>query len=83
MEKVLLECLESCFCTTVAPTAQKQLYATKCSAQFDALKIYIRIAVKISCLPEKTYVKLIPKLGEVGRMLGGWISKIQSQNNKS
>jgi hypothetical protein len=81
MDKILLECLESCFCATAAPASHKHLYVTKASAQFDTLKLYIRISLRVHCLPEPVYVKLIPRLGECGRMLGGWMTKIQ--NTKS
>ncbi len=73
MEKVLLECIETCFAATTAPIAEKRSTLTRASALFDTLKLYIRFSVRLHCLQEPTYLKLIPHLGDIGKMLGGWI----------
>ena len=64
----------------MAPSEHKLDQLIRTSALFDTLKLYIRIAVKVHCLQEKTYLQLIPRLGEIGRMLGGWLQKTKSQN---
>src|SRR3989338_3112944 len=83
IEKVLLECIENCFASTVAQHGRKLDCLIRTSALFDTLKLFIRIAVSIHCLEEKTYIKLIPRLGEIGRMLGGWLQKAKSYNPNS
>ena len=91
MEKILLECIESCFLgTTMPPGSYKLHHIATASAKFDALKLFIRVSVDIHCMKEQTYTKLIPILGEIGKMLGGWLnsakkgvqkqSLIQNQN---
>jgi len=80
MEKVLLECIETCFQTTVAVSGvQKQMQVARASALFDTLKLFIRIAVRIHALQEATYIKLIPRLGEVGKQVGGWMKSINGK----
>jgi len=79
-EKILLECIESCFCATVSLTEDKYKNLARTSALFDTLKLFIRISVQIHCLKEQTYLKLIPSLGDAGRMLGGWMQKAKTQN---
>ncbi len=80
IEKILLECIESCFASTVALPEEKVRTLTRTSALFDSLKLYIRISKQVGSLQEKTYIKLIPRLGKIGRMLGGWIQKAKSNN---
>ena len=80
IEKILLECIESCFMTMAAPIQEKYRYLTRTSALFDTLKLYLRISVQTKCLEEKIYIKLIPRLGDIGRMIGGWVQKTKSQN---
>ncbi|MBI5369576.1 four helix bundle protein [Candidatus Uhrbacteria bacterium] len=80
IEKILLECIKNCFISTMAPPEQKFDELIHASALFDTLKLYIRIAVNVHCLEQKTYIKLIPRLGEIGRMLGGWLQKTKSLN---
>lgn len=80
IEKIHLECIESCFAATASSPEQKSHAVARASALFDTLKLYIRISVQVKCLQETRYIKMIPRLGEIGRMLGGWLQKTKSQN---
>lgn len=76
LEKVALDCIRQLFFATVMPPGQNKFQAiAQASAQFDTLKLFIRLALDISCIGEKQYVKLIPHLGTIGQMLGGWLKE--------
>jgi hypothetical protein len=84
IEKLILDCIQSCFTATVIQHGEKKRESVaRASALFDTLKLYIRIAVDTHCLQEKTYLKLIPILGEIGKMLGGWIKAVNSNPNSN
>ena len=88
IEQILLDCIKQTFLATVIPPgSQKSHFVAMASAQFDTLKLYIRIGTDTDCLSEKAYLKLLPHLGTIGAMLGGWLrdaqkptGQIQNQN---
>lgn len=76
IEKTMLECIEYAFAATAAPTSvQKAQAVATVSAKFDALKVYLRLALRADCLDEKKYVQLIPPLGSIGIKIGGWVKE--------
>lgn len=78
IEKILLECMQNCFLATAfPPSLQKTQAVAIASAQFDTLKVYLRLALDNNSLTEKVYLGLFPRLGTIGNMLGGWIKETQ------
>jgi len=76
IEKIVLDCLNACFLATALPPSLRKFEAVAtASACFDTLKIFTRLAVKTKCLEEKIYLKLIPRFGTIGNMLGGWLKE--------
>lgn len=47
----------------------------------DLQKILVRLAKDTKALPEKQYIVLQSELNEIGRMLGGWMRKLGTQNS--
>ncbi len=83
IEQILLDCIKQTFLATVIPPGSQKLhFVGMVSAQFDTLKLFIRISVDTNCLCEKTYVKLLPHLGSIGAMLGGWLRDAQKPSGQ-
>ena len=80
---MLLECVEHCFSATVMPRGALKIQAVAAaSAGFDTLKVYLRLAIHSYSLDEKEYIKMIPRLGSIGSMLGGWLKEVNKANPK-
>ncbi len=78
IEQILLDCIKQTFLATVIPPGSQKLHSVAtASAQFDTLKLYIRIGTDTDCISEKAYLKLLPHLGSIGSMLGGWLKEAQ------
>ena len=83
IEKTLLDCIKQTFFSTVVPpSARKFESIALASAQFDTLKLYVRIAIDIHCLEENIYLKLLPHLGSIGTMMGGWLKEAQKTSGQ-
>ena len=57
----------------------KLKFIQKASANLDSLKFFLRIAWEIQALNTKQYAALSEKLNEIGRMMGGWIKKLEEK----
>lgn len=57
------------------PTLQKAI------AQTDLLKCFLRVAWEVRDMDDKKYITLSGSVNEVGRMLGGWLRKLQEKTS--
>ena len=48
--------------------------------KLDLLKFFLQISWEIKALDNKKYITLSEKLGEIGKMIGGWIKGIEKEN---
>lgn len=55
---------------------EKRGFAETASNKFDSLKFFLRVAWEAKALDHKKYAALSAPLGEVGRMLGGWLKTL-------
>lgn len=49
--------------------------------KLDTLKIFLLILWETKSIDDKKYILLSEKLGEIGKMLGGWHNQILKQNS--
>ena len=43
----------------------------------DLLKFFLQVAWEIESLDNKKYISLSEKMGDAGKMLGGWIKSLK------
>ncbi|MBU6427087.1 four helix bundle protein [Patescibacteria group bacterium] len=49
--------------------------------KIDTLRVLLMVLWETKSLDDKKYIALSTKIDEVGRMLGGWIGKLSTQNS--
>jgi hypothetical protein len=65
----------------LAQTKQKKgalLILNKCDLKAKTLRLLIRMAYEIKAIDQRKYLVLEEKLLEIGRLIGGWIKKINT-----
>lgn len=59
--------------------ANKSAVVKKLSAQFDALKFFLKILWEIKALDTGKYTRLSQELDTVGKMIGGWLNALKKE----
>lgn len=62
---------------------EKQPYLKFAIKKTDLLKIFLLLLWETKSLDDKKYITLSEKTSELGRMLGGWVGKLESKENSS
>lgn len=52
----------------------------RAATKLDIAKFFLQIAWEIKALDNKKYLLLSEQLGEIGRMLGGWLRQLIQRN---
>jgi len=55
------------------------LILNKIDLKLKTLKFFIRMSYEIKSLSQSRYIKLEERSLEIGRMLGGWIKKLNTK----
>ena len=55
-------------------------YLKVANRKLDTIKIFLLILWDTSSLDSKKYINLSEKLDEIGKVLGGWLGKIEKEN---
>ena len=78
IDSLFLETMESMFVASYLSKESKLPYLRKAAAKLDLLKFFLQVSWEIKALDNKKYAALSEKLGEIGRMLGGWLKSVNS-----
>ena len=55
-------------------------YLKVANRKLDTIKIFLLILWETDSLDNKKYINLSEKLDEIGKVLGGWLGKIEKEN---
>lgn len=73
---LFLELLELIFIASYLPKELKNSQLSKAASKLDLLKFFCQIAWENKLLDNKKYAFLSQELGQIGKMLGGWIRQL-------
>ena len=79
IEQNFLAVLELTFQSAYLPLEPKIVSIAKTISRMDVLKFFIQLAWESKLLPTEKYSELTLKLGEIGRMLGGWKKGLETK----
>ncbi len=72
----LIETIEAIFAASYLSREKKIAFLEKAVVKLDTANFFLQILWEIKALDNKKYAALSEKLGEIGRMLGGWMRQI-------
>lgn len=78
VDSLFLETLELVFAAQYLTPAQKLLMLQKTNTKFDSLKFFLQLLWETKGISTKQYAMLSEQLGEIGKMLGGWLKQSAS-----
>lgn len=79
LEGIILDSLELIIFGNYQPKNFKEGYILKANAKIEILKILFRLAFSIKALDDPSYLKTQQALQEIGKMLGGWLKYLKSE----
>lgn len=80
IDRLFVEIIELVFgALQVGKPQQRLAYVSLASQKLDTLKFMLRVTWEIKALDEKKYIGLSEPVAEIGRMLGGWIRKLEKE----
>ena len=68
-----LDCQEAVFSAQATRGASRQSALARADATLNALRLYLRLAHRWHWLSDGQYAHVSAMVGEVGRLLGGWV----------
>ena len=71
--------LELALAAGYAEQVNKSAVVKKLSAQFDALKFFLKILWELKALDNNKYARLSQELDTVGKMIGGWLNALKKE----
>lgn len=80
IDSLFLKTIELLFIAGYLGKQHKIPYLQQASLKLDLLKFFLQISWEIKALDNKKYITLSEKLGEIGKMIGGWIKGIEKEN---
>ncbi len=60
--------------------AGKQMMLQTASVHIDLLKLLVRLSKDCRCISNQHYLDMESRLGEAGKMLGGWLNSLKQKN---
>lgn len=78
---VFIETAEATFKAIQSNRENKLNYVEQSSTKLEILKFLLQVAWETKALDNKKYINLSEQLNEVGRMIGGWMKKLQKENS--
>ncbi len=76
---LFMETLELIFIAQYLSKIQKLPALQKANTKFDALKFFLKILWEIKAIENKHFILVSEQLNKVGRMLGGWLKKLEAE----
>lgn len=78
LENSILECLSHLIMTKNAPKTLKAAYLIKASSMLEIAVLKLRLVLELKIANETKIFQTQGMLGEIGRMLGGWLKASQN-----
>ena len=78
LEQSILSLLEYLTMAKSAPAPMKATYLLRANGQLDLARFKVRLMLELGLVNETKLFQAQAALGEIGRMLGGWLKKILS-----
>lgn len=79
IENCFLSILELTFQSAYLPLELKVITITKAISRLDVLKFFMQLAWESKLIPTEKYSELTLRIGEIGRMLGGWKKGLETK----
>ena len=79
LETLTLEILELVLLSRMKTGLSKVLLLKKADLRLKILKLLVRASHEVRALPQSRYIILEEKLLEIGKMLGGWLKKLNTK----
>ena len=76
---LFVELLEFTFSASYLNKERKIPYLQKAISKMDLLKFFLQIVWELKDLDDKKYIAISEPLNEAGRMLGGWLRKLEKE----
>ncbi|OGD64072.1 hypothetical protein A2215_01405 [Candidatus Berkelbacteria bacterium RIFOXYA2_FULL_43_10] len=83
IENKILDLLELSYITYCSEKEKKKDKISECILILDTLKFLISVAWEGKIIPNGKYEELALKLGEAGRMFGGWKKNLDNPQKKN
>ncbi|MFH1111774.1 MAG: diversity-generating retroelement protein Avd [Patescibacteria group bacterium] len=80
IENLTLDTLELAFRASYASKVNRSILLEDLDAKVQILKTLIRLAHEIRALDDNKYLALQENLQEMGKMVGGWIRSLKTNN---
>ncbi len=77
-ENIILDTLEGILLASQTSKLEKLPILEKASVKLNLLRVFVRLMKEMKTLDNKKYVALEVIIGEIGRMLGGWVRSIKN-----
>ncbi|MBU3895869.1 four helix bundle protein [Patescibacteria group bacterium] len=77
VDSLFLGVIEEIIKASSSDKTEKLIFLKTASVKLDLLKFFLQITWEIESLDNKKYIRLSEKLGEIGKMLGGWIKSLK------
>lgn len=78
-DDIFTNILELALTASYAERTNKCAVVKKLSAQFDALKFFLKILWEIKALDTGKYTRLSQELDSIGKMIGGWLNALKKE----
>jgi len=79
LDTSVLQLLSELIMAKNAPKAFKTAYLLKATSHTEIATLKLRLCLELALVNETKIFQAQAKLGEIGRMLGGWIKSLQNQ----
>ena len=79
IDLLFVELLESVFLASYLSKKDKLPHLRKAVSKLDLIKFFLQVIWELKDLDNKKYIAISERLNEIGRMLGGWLRKIEKE----
>lgn len=81
IDRIFIEIIEAVSAATFLSKEEKLPYVRLAARKTDALKILLMVLWETKSIDSEKYAFLSEPIEEFGRMIGGWIGQLQTQNS--
>lgn len=81
IDSLFVETMEAVATASFLQPQEKPPYVRLAIRKIDTLRVLLMVLWETKSLDDKKYIALSVKVDEVGKMLGGWMGKLSTQNS--
>lgn len=78
IDNLFTDCLELALMASYAPRSEKPAIIQNLAVKLDSVKFFLKILWEQKALDHKKYALLSAPIGEIGKMVGGWLKFIKT-----